>query len=232
MPVKKTAVTLITVVCIALVGAVSVVTVLYVKIYSHFFSLLCVVLAIVPFFASFEMKKPRARELVPVSVMAAAAVVGRWLFTFVPSFQPATAIIIITGCAFGPSSGFMTGAVVAIASNMLLGQGIYTPWQMLCWGLCGALGGLAYNKTEFFKIPAGIALFGFLAGMIYGQIMNLVFVLGYTDRSLNAFITAAVASLPTDLIHALGNFAILLPVTAPLVRMFERIKRKYGLNLN
>jgi len=34
------------------------------------------------------------------------------------------------------------GALAALASNFALGQGIWTPWQMLAWGACGAAGAL------------------------------------------------------------------------------------------
>jgi len=37
-------------------------------------------------------------------------------------------------------------AIAALASNFFLGQGVYTPWQMLAWGGCGVLAGLARGE--------------------------------------------------------------------------------------
>ena len=199
--------------------------------YSLILSLFCTAALIIPFFVSFESKKPKSRQIVPIAVISAAAVVGRWIFAFIPSVQPATALIIIAGCLFGPTEGFITGSVVAIVSNMLLGQGPFTPWQMLCWGLCGAVGGLLYRGKlgAFFKLPAGIAAYGFVAGILYGQIMNLQFFLGYTDKSVTSLFAAATASIPTDLMHAVSNAVVLALTFSPMRKIFERIKVKYGL---
>ena len=65
-------------------------------------SLLLIMYAMVPFFASFERRRPEARELVTIAVMSAIAVASRAAFMMVPFFKPITVIIMITGMAFGP----------------------------------------------------------------------------------------------------------------------------------
>ena len=52
----------------------------------------------------------------------------------------AFALVMIMGVCSGPPAGFMTGALSALVSNMLLGQGPWTVWQMLAWGLIGLFG--------------------------------------------------------------------------------------------
>lgn len=75
----------------------------------------------IPFILVFDKKKPQARELVPIAVMAAIAVVGRTVFEIIPlpNFKPCSAIIIITAVAFGPEAGFLTGALTAFVSNFI-----------------------------------------------------------------------------------------------------------------
>ena len=48
----------------------------------------------VPFFLKFERRKPRAREMVPLAVMAALGVVGRTVFQLIPlpNFKPVSAL--------------------------------------------------------------------------------------------------------------------------------------------
>lgn len=97
----------------------------------------------VPFFLKFERRKPRAREMVPLAVMAALGVVGRTVFQLIPlpNFKPVSAIVIITAVAFGPEAGFMTGALTAFRfqfyiragavdamANVLLGHD-----RLCCW---------------------------------------------------------------------------------------------------
>ena len=113
--------------------------------------LLFLLASAIPFILVFDKKKPQARELVPIAVMAAIAVVGRTVFEIIPlpNFKPCSAIIIITAVAFGPEAGFLTGALTAFVSNFIFGQGPWTPWQMFTWGLVGFLAGILKNAGVF-----------------------------------------------------------------------------------
>ena len=104
-----------------------------------------------PFFLVFEKKRPQAREMVPIAVMAALAVTGRAVFSAVPlpNFKPCSAVVIITALSFGPEAGFLTGALTAFISNFIFGQGPWTPWQMFAWGLIGFLAGILKNAGAF-----------------------------------------------------------------------------------
>ena len=53
-----------------------------------------------------------------------------------------TFIVLVSGVALGPAPGFVVGATTAVVSNLFFGQGPWTPWQMLAWGLVGVVGGL------------------------------------------------------------------------------------------
>ena len=94
------------------------------------------------FFASYEASRPRLRDIMPTVVLAALAAAGRILFAPIPDFKPVSAIAIIAGVAFGRKSGFMVGALAALASNFFFGQGPWTPWQMYAWGVVGYGAGL------------------------------------------------------------------------------------------
>ena len=89
-------------------------------------STLIILETMLPFFFAFETRKPQARELVTLAVMAALAVAGRVAIP-IPNFKAITGIIMITGIAFGPQAGFLTGAVAAFASNFFFSQGPWTP---------------------------------------------------------------------------------------------------------
>ena len=100
------------------------------------------------FFASYEASRPRLRDIMPTVVLAALAAAGRILFAPIPDFKPVSAIAIIAGVAFGRKSGFMVGALAALASNFFFGQGSWTPWQMYAWGLVG------YGAGVLAMVPA------------------------------------------------------------------------------
>ena len=68
-------------------------------------STLVILEAMAPFFLAFESRRPQARELVIIAVMAALAVAGRVAIP-VPNFKAITGIVMIAGMAFGPQAGF------------------------------------------------------------------------------------------------------------------------------
>lgn len=180
-------------------------------------------------FFSFEHSRAGAQKIVLIALLSAVSCAGRVLFAGIPSVQPSSFLIILTGLAFGPQAGFMTGAMTALTSNMLLGQGPWTVWQMAAWGLMGLLSGLLHRFLK--KHPIVLSVYGFLWGFLFGWMMNLWTVSGgfFGPFSLRAVIAAGTASLPLDLAHAVCNLLLLLLLAGPFLRKLERIAVKYGL---
>ena len=116
-----------------------------------FISLLIILYTAVPFVMRFEGRRPDAREIVVIAVMAAIAACGNLAFFMLGPFQAGTALVIIAGICLGPEEGFLTGAMARLVINMFASQGPWTPWQMFCWGLLGFLGGLCFNRDEEFS---------------------------------------------------------------------------------
>lgn len=109
-------------------------------------SLLILVMIMAPFFMIFERRKPRAREVVLISMMSALTVASHTFFHIAFPVQIGTAMVIISGISLGPEAGFLIGAMSRFVCNFYMGQGAWTPWQMFCWGLLGFLAGLAFNR--------------------------------------------------------------------------------------
>ena len=140
-----------------------------------YLALSCVLLAvtIVPFFMVFEKRKPKAREIVMVAMMAALVIAGNFA-AYVAGlgvFQPGTALVILAGISLGPEAGFLVGALARFFINFFAGQGPWTPWQMVCWGILGFLAGLIFNKAEIDKIKS--RSFRIAAGPVAGVLVAL-----------------------------------------------------------
>lgn len=186
-------------------------------------------LTMIPFFARFEVRKISSREIVILAILAAIAAVSRVPFAPLPSVQPTSFVIIITGLVFGAESGFIVGAVAAIVSNIFLGQGPWTPWQMYAWGMIGMAAGL-FRNTWWMKQMWGKLLFGFVWGYLFGWFMNLwIIVSAIENFTWEFFISIYVASIYFDLAHALSNVFFLLVFSSSWIRILQRFKRKYGL---
>ena len=145
-------------------------------------------MAAMPFhFYDVEGRKPKAREIMVISVLAAIGVAGRAAFFMVPSFKPVAAIVILTGISFGGEAGFLVGSLTMLISNMFMGQGPWTPWQMFAFGMIGFLAGILYQKGILKARKFDLCIYGFLSVfLIYGGIMNPASILmsyGYITKA-------------------------------------------------
>lgn len=182
-----------------------------------------------PFFARFEMREIAVREIVILGMLAAIAAVSRVPFAGLPSVQPTSFVIIMAGLVFGAEAGFIVGAVAAVVSNVFLGQGPWTPWQMYAWGMMGMSAGLLRNTWWMTKLW-GKCVFGFVWGYVFGWFMNLWIVVSYIENfTWEYFIGIYVASIYFDLAHGLSNVLFLIVFGASWIKILERFKRKYGL---
>lgn len=187
------------------------------------------ILVQLPFFITFEMKKPKPRDLMPIAVLSVIGALGRAVFAVIPSFNPNSAVVIIAGMQFGPLAGFLTGSLSALASNMLLGQGPWTLWQMAAWGMMGCFAGV-FQRMSVFKYRIILYSYGFLSGILFGWFMNLQYLIGYVyPLTMGAVIAACVASFTFDLAHGISTLIFLALLERPWGKKLKRLKLKYGI---
>lgn len=195
-------------------------------------SLLLIILSMIPFFLSFERRKPQAREIVTLAVMSAIAVASRAAFIMLPHFKPMSGIIMITGMAFGPEAGFLTGAVSAFVSNFLFGQGPWTPWQMFAYGLAGFLAGVL-AKAGILKgeknVPAAIVGGVMILGIIGPVLDTCALFTASAEITKESAAAIYLSGLPVNSVHALATFLTVLLLSRPITEKLNRIKVKYGM---
>ena len=164
-----------------------------------------------------------SKDVALVAALGAVAAAGRVLFATVPGVQPVTVIALASGAALGVRAGVGVGAVAAFASNLFLGQGIWTPWQMLAWGACGAIGALARplvaNRLAF-------AALAFVVGFAFSAVMDVWEWFSFFPHTWAAFSVQIARGIPFDLAHAVGNVLLVLAVGPELRRVLERYGRR------
>ncbi|MBO5354827.1 MAG: ATP-binding cassette domain-containing protein, partial [Clostridia bacterium] len=195
-------------------------------------AVLVLIECMLPFLLVFEGRKPKARELVTIAVLCAIGIAGRGLFFMLPQFKPVLALTIIAGVAFGGEVGFLVGAMTMLTSNMIFGQGPWTPWQMFAMGIIGFLAGVLFKKGWLRRTRASLAVFGaFTAVIIYGGIMNPAAAMMMSSESLKweTLLACYITGLPMDLVHGFGTAIFLIIAAEPMLEKMDRIKVKYGL---
>ena len=191
---------------------------------------LIIIEILIPFIFSFESRKPQSREIVIIAVLCGLATASRVIVP-IPHFKPIFAVIMLSGIALGPQTGFLVGAISAFASNFFVAQGPWTPWQMLAYGIAGLLAGFIVHTCKLPKKPFVLAVFGFVSVVaVVGVILDLCTVF----TSLTTFRWSAVLLIlgqgfPNNLMNGACTALTLLLFTNPLLTILDRVKIKYGL---
>lgn len=190
------------------------------------YSLLIVTASLVIVYLWYDKRDVSAKELALIATLAALAGLSRVPFAAIPSVQPTTFLVIITGYVFGAGPGFMVGSLAAFVSNLFLGHGPWTPWQMIGWGLAGVCGGLIGRwKPGNFKLP--LNALAIIWGVLFGWLLNvwhwLTFVYPLTFKS---FIAVQLTSIWFDFMHALGNFLFMYFLGPEVIKILHRFKRR------
>ncbi len=185
-----------------------------------------VALALVLAFWWYERSHPPAKLIALVATLAALGALGRDAFAAVPDVKPTTAIVLVAGVAFGAGPGFAVGAIAALASNVLLGEGPWTPWQMLGWGAVGLLGAGLGRLSARNPPRLALALACAAAAEAFNLILNAYTWTGAGSHTLAAYGLVIGSALVFDVTHVVASFVFGLAFGPALLRMLLRARAR------
>jgi len=168
-----------------------------------------------------EERRISSRELALLAALSTLSAASRIPFAALPSVQPCTFIIEVSGATLGPAMGFFVGILTPLISNLALGMGPWLPWQMMAWGLLGWLAGILFRGWSR-SLPA----FGLLSGYLYGAITNLSMLFLYYPATLHSLALLELYSLPFDTAHAVGNLLFFAALGPKFSRALLRYKAR------
>ena len=178
---------------------------------------------IVAGFAWLETGTGSAKEIALVATLAGAAAAGRVLFGAVPGVQPVTVIAVAAGAALGARAGFAVGALAALVSNFFLGQGTWTPWQMVAWGGCGVAGALL---APLLRGRVSFAALCLVLGFAFSTLMDVWLWLSFYPHTWEALAVVLGRGVWFSAAHAAGNVVLALAAGPELRRLLERYGRR------
>jgi energy-coupling factor transport system substrate-specific component len=175
---------------------------------------------------AYERRRPSTRMVAVVATLAAVAALGRDAFVALPDVKPITAIAFVVGYALGPLPGFTVGAIGMLASNVMLGQGPYTPWQMAAWGLVGLAGaGLGrLTRRRLGRVPLALACA--LAALGAKEVMNFYTWTIGASHTPAALLIAVANGLPFDITDTLATLLFALAFGPELARLLARTRER------
>jgi len=160
------------------------------------------------------------KRLSLLAIFTALCFVGRILFQFIPNVQPMTAVLLIITLNFGTVNGLLVTIGSVFLSNIYLGMGPWTLFQIITYTIIIGITGLlrpVYKRQNILS-KVFFVLFAAFAGFIYGFIISVFNVQLF---GMSNFWVYYAQGLPYDFMHALGNagfFLALEPIIGPLLR--------------
>lgn len=160
------------------------------------------------------------KQISIICALTSLATLGRVSFAAIPSVQLTTFVVLVSGHVYGPRIGLTVGVLAACCSNMILGQGPWTIYQAISWGLAGVSAGIlqivlsrSIKPTCYAQIV--LTIHSFLWGFFFGWITNLWHFYAFVyPHNWRTWLAVCLTSLPFDLAHATTN-AIALKVLGP-----------------
>src|SRR3954462_5401596 len=179
-------------------------------------------------FGWYERSRPPARVLALVAALAALGAIGRVAFAAFPNVKPTSDIVLFSGYALGGAPGFAVGAIAALVSNVFLGQGPWTPWQMAAWGMVG-LGGALFGRVMRGREPKRVvlALVCGVAGFVFGALMDMYQWTLAAEHTLPSYLAVSGTSFAFNVLHAGGNVLFALVLGPAFIRSLERYRRRF-----
>jgi energy-coupling factor transport system substrate-specific component len=188
------------------------------------------VLTIAAFFFEFETIATSAKQIALISMLGTISALCRIPFAAFMNFQPSTFFIICSGYVFGPIAGFMVAALTAIISNIFVGHGPWTVYQIFTWGLIGVSAGylrlipLRSDKARLIMLM----VFGAVWGMLYGVIINIWYWAAFIyPLTWQTYLMVLLNALWWDLSHSVANVVFLLLFGIKTIHIMERFKSRF-----
>jgi energy-coupling factor transport system substrate-specific component len=174
----------------------------------------------------FENSSLGTKEVALIATLSTFAAVSRAAFAALPNIKPTTFLVALSGYVFGPYEGFLIGSTAGFISNIFLGQGPWTPWQMFSWGLIGTISGFLGKKDKKLSAEA-FSILCFFYGFLFNWIMNLWHVLGFIKPlNLKTIALAYMSGLTFDIMHAASSFVFCIIFYESFLKVFMRFKRR------
>jgi len=168
----------------------------------------------------------KVKEISLIGILAAVNIASRIALQSLPNIKPVTSIIMISVMIFGLSFGIKLTFVTTIVSNIFLGMGTWTFFQILAWIVVCLLTQILidFYKTLHKEPPIMVmAIFSFLMGYVFGFVVSLEqFMIG----GIGLFVSYYSAGLFFDTLHACGNFFFYLVCAPLLMKIFIKEKEK------
>ena len=177
-----------------------------------------------------EKSSFNARQISLVAALTAFAAAGRMATGVGMLFlQPTMFLPLITGWVMGARIAFFVGAMTPLVSNFFMGQGPWTPFQMLAWGLIG-LSGAFLKRIHPTAGLVSLTLMSCVWGYFYGAIMDIwQWATFMHPLTLKGYLALWLAGFGFDSMRAVGNLLFCGVLGAQTLKILAYYQKKMNI---
>lgn len=159
------------------------------------------------------------RDIAIIGLLVAISSITRIGMSYLPNIQISTALIILITLNYGLKYGLLVAILTPLTSNMILGQGLWTIWQMISWSIISII---SISFKRYKNDTCMIGILALISGYIFGFTISIQSALTYGLYG-NSFVVYYLTGVGFDTMHSIGNmiFCILM------VRRFNLIVEKF-----
>lgn len=172
------------------------------------------------------MKNSKAREVSLVGIMIAVIVASKIALASLPNIELVSFLIIVFTKKFDRKVLFVIPAYILLEALIFSFQLMWFLASLYMWFLLYILVRL-FGKTES---PLSLAVLSGLYGLFFGFLSSFPYLFVTTSFNPTAGVKSAIAwwiaGIPFDVLHAVGNFAIMLVLYLPVKRIFDSVTKK------
>lgn len=163
----------------------------------------------------------KSRDVSLVAMMICISFSSRVVMAVLPNIQLTTVIVIISALVMPMSRAVFIAFGSVILSNIILGMGVYTYWQIITWSAIVVITYL-FRGTRLSKNKLYVSIFSGICGMIYGFIISW-FGSGFVNIP---FLIYYIYGLPMDISHAIGNIVFMYMFYDVFIYLYEKYIEK------
>lgn len=160
------------------------------------------------------------RKLTYLALLAAVTIIGRIFLQFIPNVQYVTTVIIFATIYLGFKEATLLNIVIMTVSNMFLGFGIWTVYQILSYMVIIIITSILKKEKSFREKITVQSVFCFVSGLIYGLIISIFSATMFSKTS--NFVAYYIAGLSFDLMHAVGNLIMYVLLVPILIKLTDK----------
>ena len=152
------------------------------------------------------------KRIALLAVLTGATALGRIVMAPVPNVQPVTVILIFLSIYMGLADALIVNALVIFISNMYLGFGPWTFYQILSYSIIIFLSFFLSKIKKFKNSMLLQTVFAAFSGIFYGFIIS-IFTAAMFSKTSNFFVYY-LNGLYFDIMHGVGNvvlYVLLIP---------------------